>query len=191
MSTVPELPKAESVTRDGQPDGFVPARFFRPEVLEGGMTRLVVSVPMPDLQAVHTALVAALEPPFKLLYVQLTDRKRGVQLPKPIQRVAVELPRDRVLAALSEFRRLVYHDGRHQLWIRGAKGEQVVLEEVGQIYVYPDDFLFRDTLLAAGVPEGDGEELATRDYVRVTFDARCDEEEAQLMQQFHLIEWAG
>jgi hypothetical protein len=191
MSNLSELPKAESVTREGQPDGFVPARFFRPEVLQGGMTRLVVSVPMEELQRVHTALVQALEPPLKFLYVQLTDRQKGVQLPKPIHKVAVELPRDRVLDVLRTYQRLAYHDGRHQIWIRGAKGEQVVLEEVGQMYVYPDDFLFRDTLLGAGVPEGDGEEIGTRDYVRVTFDARCDAEEAGLIQDLHLLPWAG
>jgi hypothetical protein len=191
MSTTAVLPKAESVTREGQPDGFIPDRFFRPEVLQGGVTRLVVSVPMMDLEPVHQALVAALSPPLKLLYVQMTDRRRGVQLPKPIQRVAVEVPRDRVAQALKSYRRLIYHDGRHQLWIRGAQGEQVVLEEVGQMYVYPDDFLFRDTLLAAGIPEGDGEEMAVRDYVRVTFDAHCDKEEAQFIQEFHLIPWAG
>lgn len=184
-------PKAESVTREGQPDGFVPDRFFRPEVLQGGMTRLVVSVPLDDLEAVHTALVRLLEPPLKLLYVQLTDRVRGVQLPKPIQRVAVELPRTRVMEALETYRRLLYHDGRHQLWVRGNSGEQVVLEEIGQVYVYPDDFSFRDALLAQGVPEGDGAELGTRDYVRVTFDARCDAEEAALISELHLIEWAG
>jgi hypothetical protein len=146
---------------------------------------------MDELEMVHRALVSALEPPLKFLYVQLTDRIRGVQLPKPIQRVAVELPRDRVLDALTTYQQLIYHDGRHQLWIRGSRGEQVVLEEIGQLYVYPDDFLFRDVLLACGIPEGDGEELAIRDYVRVTFDARCDHQEASLIHNLHLMEWAG
>lgn len=191
MSAHEFQPKAESVTREGQPDGFVPPRFFRSEVLQGGMTRLVVSVPMTELEAVHRALVGALEPPLKMLYKQLTDRVQGVQLPKPIDRVAVELPKDRVLDALAEFRQLVYHDGRHQIWVRGNRGEVVVLEEVGQIYVYPDDFLFRDALLALGVPEGDGEELGARDYVRVTFDARCDQLEAQLIHDLNLVEWRG
>jgi len=191
MSSPALPPKAESVDVQGRPIDFVPPTFFRPEVLQGGVTRLVVSVPMEDLERVHRALVSMLAPPLKLLYVQLTDRVRGVQLPKPIQRVAVELPRTRVLDALQRFRRLAYHDGRHQLWIRGSAGEQVVLEEVGQVYVYPDDFSFRDTLLAEGVPEGDGKEMAVQDYVRVTFDAGCDEEEAALIDQLHLIEWAG
>jgi hypothetical protein len=184
-------PKADSVDIKGRPTGFTPETFFRPEVLQGGMTRLVVSVPMGEIERVHRALVALMEPPLKLLYVQLTDRVRGIQLPKPLQRVAVELPRDRVLAALRDYRRLIYHDGRHQLWIRGNSGEQVVLEEVGQIFAYPDDFMFRDCLLAQGVPEGDGAEMATQDYVRVTFDAACDAEEASLIAQLHLLEWAG
>ncbi len=191
MSTPALPPKAESVDAQGHSIGFVPPTFFRPEVLQGGVTRLVVSVPMDDLERIHGALVALLAPPLKLLYVQLTDRVKGVQLPKPVQRVAVELPRTRVLDALREYRRLVYHDGRHQLWIRGSAGEQVVLEEVGQVYVYPDDFSFRDALLAAGVPEGDGKEMAVQDYVRVTFDAACDEEEASLIRQLHLTEWEG
>ena len=191
MSITAFPPKADSVDIKGRPIGFIPSTFFRPEVLQGGMTRLVVSVPMSDLERVHRALVATMEPPLKLLYVQLTDRVRGIQLPKPIQLVAVELPRDRVLRALRDYRRLAYHDGRHQIWIRGNRGEQVVLEEVGQIYAYPDDFVFRDCLLAEGVPEGDGAEMATQDYVKVTFDAACDAEEASLIAQLHLLEWAG
>lgn len=190
--SAPTLPnKAESVHKNGQPDGFVPDTFFRPEVLEGGMTRLVVSVPLERLEAVHQALVATVSAPMKLLYVQLTDRQRGVQLPKPVQRVAVELPSDRVMSALQRYRRLVYHDGRHQIWIRGSAGEQIVLEEVGALYVYPDDFSFRDVLLGLGVPQGDGAEMATRDYVKVTFDAAADADEDGLLQELNLIEWAG
>ena len=68
---------------------------------------------------------------------------------------------------------------------------QVVLEEVGQIYVYPGDFLFRDVLLGLGIPEGDGEEMGARDYVRVTFDARCDQQEVNLVHELHLVEWMG
>ena len=38
-------PKAESVTVTGDPDGFAPPRCYCPEVLDGGFTRVVVSVP--------------------------------------------------------------------------------------------------------------------------------------------------
>jgi hypothetical protein len=186
----PLPPKARSVTQQGAPDGFVPPTFYAPEVLQGGHTRLTVSGPAARLEAAHKALVAALQPPLKLLYIQLTDRKTG-QLPKPVQRVAVELPRDRVLQALRDYRRLIYHDGRHQLWVRGNAGEQVVLEEVGMLYVYPDDFQFRDLLEGCGIPEGTGETLATRDYIRVEFLADADAEEAALIRDLHLIEWEG
>ena len=182
-------PKAQSVTREGEPDGFVPVAFHEPQILEGGFTRLLVSLPQRRLEEVHRSLVEALEPPLKVAYQQLTDRRAGIQLPKPRALVAVDLPRDRVLAALSRYRRLVYHDGRHQLWIRGAAGEQVVLEEVGVVFVYPDDPSFRSLLDETGVPEGKGETLAERDYVRVTFDAACDQEEDLLQHELGLVPW--
>lgn len=182
-------PKAQSVSREGVPDGFVPAAFHQPQLLQGGFTRLLVSVPQAQLESVHRALVAALEPPLKVAYQQLTDRRAGIQLPKPRALVAVELPRDRVLGALERYRRLAYHDGRHQLWIRGAAGEQVVMEEVGVIYAYPDDPSFRAVLVEAGVPEGEGETLAERDYVKVTFDAACDLEEDLLHHELGLVPW--
>lgn len=181
-------PKAQSVTRQGADDGFVPPTFYAPEVLQGGHTRLTVSLPGLRVKAVHKAIVAALTPPFKLLYQQVTDRQQG-QLPKPRTHVAVELPRDRVLDALDRYADLVYHDGRHQLWIRGAAGEQVVLEEIGMLYIYPDDFQFRDILEDNGVPEGGGESLATRDYIKVNFLAEADAQERALMQDLNLVPW--
>ena len=188
MSRLP--PKATSVTRQGAPDGFTPATFYQPELLQGGVTRLAVSAPVERLRVAHRALVEALQPPLKLLYVQLTDRTSG-QLPKPRQLVAVELSRDRVLEALDQYRRLVYHDGRHQLWIRGAMGEQLVLEELGVLYVYPDDFSFRDILEENGIPEGRGETMASRDYVRVEFLSEADAEERAMISSLNLLPWAG
>jgi hypothetical protein len=181
--------KAVSVTREGQPDGYIPPTHYAPQVLEGGFTRLLVSVPPERLEAVHRALFEALAPPLKVAYQQLTDRKKGVQLPKPRAHVGVELTRDRVRTALQRYRHLVYHDGRHQLWIRGADGEQLVMEEVGVIYVYPDDPSFRAVLEAQGVLQGTGETLDVRDYVRVTFDATCDSEEDELIEELGLVPW--
>lgn len=183
--------KAESVDRDGVPDGFQPPSFYRPEVLQGGYTRLTVSLPSDGLEVVHKALVAAMGAPLKLLYVQLTDRDAGTQLPKPRQLVAIELSAERVADVLTRFRALVYEDGRHQLWIRGPMGEQIVLEEIGMLYAYPDDLLFRDVLEAHGVQEGSGETLAERDYIRVRFDAENDAQEGELIEELHLVEWAG
>jgi hypothetical protein len=185
----PLPPKAESVTRDGEPDGFVPQAFYQPQLLEGGYTRLLISVPLDQLEPVHRALVSALKPPLKFLYQQLTDRRKGVQLPKPRSLVAVELPRDRVLTALERHRHLAYHDGRHQIWVRGAAEEQLVMEEVGILFLYPDDPSFRDVLEGLGVPAGEGPTMAERDYVKVTFDANCDPEEDQLFHDLGLVPW--
>ncbi len=181
--------KALSVDKLGQPDGFVPASFYKPEVLHGGFTRVSVSVPPDGLEAVHKALVKAMSPPFKLLYRQLTDREQGVQLQKPKDLVAVELGMDKLLGVLERYRALIYEDGRHQLWLRSSLDEQVVLEEIGMIYIYPDDLLFRDVLGAHGIGQGAGASMADRDYIRVRFDAANDEEEAGIIQELNLVHW--
>ena len=183
--------KAVSVDKNGQPDGFLPQSFYRPEVLQGGYTRLSISLPSDGLEAIHRALVSAMSPPLKLLYRQLTDRESGQQLQKPRDLVAVDLTVERMLSVLDEHRELVYEDGRHQLWIRSELGEQVVLEEIGMLYVYPDDLLFRDVLGAHGIQEARGQTLAERDYIRVRFDAANDAQEASLIQTLHLVEWRG
>jgi hypothetical protein len=70
-------------------------------------------------------------------------------------------------------------------------GEQVVLEEIGVIYAYPDDPSFRDALEALGVPEGEGPTLAERDYIKVSFNAAYDAEEEGIIQDLNLVPWAG
>ena len=188
MSILP--PKAVSVDANGAPDDFRPAPGWYGEVLQGGYTRLALSLPAEQVEAVHRDLVAALRPPLGLRYVQLTDRRSG-QLAKPRDHVALELHPDVLLAALGELRGLVYHDGRHQLWVRGAGQEQVVLEEIGMIYVYPDDPSFRDVLRSHGLPEGRIPTMAERDYVRVNFLASADAEERALIEGLGMRPWAG
>jgi len=185
-----ERTKADSVDREGRADGFVPASFYTREVLEGGYTRLVISLAPDRLEEVHRALAARLQAPVKVMYQQLTDRRSG-QLPKPISRVAVEVSTDRLLDALECYRRLIYQDGRHQLWIQGANRAQLVLEEIGIIYLYPDDPSFHEILDESGVDEGKGESMATRDYIRVNFLSECDAEETGLWQSLGMVEWAG
>ena len=182
--------KARSVDRNGDSDGFIPGNFFKAEVLEGGFTRLVISLSPDRLERVHRALVEEMQPPFKIMYQQLTDRGSG-QLPKPVSRVGVEVGRDRLLATLEFYRSLVYQDGRHQFWVRSVDGSQLVLEEIGMLYMYPDDPIFRDVLASQGVDEGDGETMATRDYVRVEFLKECDAEEKGLWQSLGMVVWAG
>lgn len=191
IPTTPAAPKAQSVTREGEPDGFQPADAFAPQVLEGGYTRLLISCDAAALPAVHRDLVLALEPPLKLLYVQLTDREVG-QLPKPRQLVGVDLEQGTVLATLRELEALIYRDGRHQLWLRGAAGEQIVLEELGVIYAYPDDPSFRDVCSRHGLVEDpQAQTMADRDFVRVSFLPEADAEEAKLVWTLGLREWAG
>jgi hypothetical protein len=181
-------PKAESVDEAGARDGFQAPRAYRSEVVGPGFTRLVVSAPAPDLAAVHQALVRCLEPPFRVLYQRLTDRTKG-QLPKPEHLVAVELGGRVVLDALASCAPLVYHDGRHQLWIEGCHDAKVVLEETGVIYVYPDDPSFRDVLAAHDVGEGDDRNVGDRDYVRVNFLVEADALESDLVKALGLKRW--
>ena len=181
-------PKAESVTVTGAPDGYTPPLQYTGKVLPGGYARLLVSAPAHRLAAIHQALVAELTPPLRVMYRQLTDRGQG-QRDKPVDYVGLELPPARVLETLQALAPLVYHDGRHQLWIAGRGQEQVVLEEVGVIYAYPDDPAFRDALDAQGVPEATGQTLAERDYVKVNFVASADPMEEELRRRLGMARW--
>lgn len=184
-------PKALSVTREGQPDGFVPPAVLVPQVLDGGYTRLLVSVPPEGLVALHQELLSLLTPPWKVLYVRLTDRAVG-QLEKPQQLVGVDLGPAAVMAALEECKELIYEDGRHQLWVRGHRGEQVVLEELGVIYVYPDDPASREVCERHGLVEQVRvTTMADRDYVQVNFLAEADAQEDRLRFRLGLQSWAG
>ena len=183
-------PKSQSVTKQGAPDGFVPPKAYQSQVLDGGYTRLEVSAPPAKLSFVHRSLVEKLQPPLKIRYVRMIDRVKG-QLPKPESYVAVEIGRGRMLEACKVCSVLFYHDGRNQIWIRGASNEQIVLDELGMIYVYPDDFLFRDVLDEIGWVEAKHETMAARDYVKVFFDPNADSEEQTLLQSLGMIRWEG
>jgi len=182
------IPKAQSVTPTGEPDGFVPPRAFRADAFPDGHTRIVVSVPPDELRATHLALVRVLSGKLGLRYVQLTDRKVG-QLPAPVGRVAMELDAARVLAALEARALLVWEDGRHQLWLRGTLGEQVILDELGLLHCSPDDPSFRDALASLGIPEGKPEMMDKRDYVRVAFCSEADEQEESLFAELKMLKW--
>lgn len=181
-------PKAESVDKTGKPDGFQPPLLWQAQVLDGGMTRLLVSAPPAALAPIHKALVAAMRAPLRVLYRQLTDRKTG-QHPKPMDFVGVEISHQKLADALDRFGALVYHDGRHQLWVKGEGPEQIVLEETGLVYAYPDDPAYRDALLGLGVPERKGTTMDTRDYVKVNFVASADQEEVELRRALGLVRW--
>jgi len=183
-------PKAESVSVEGELDGFEPSPNWRAEVIPGGYTRLEVSLPSSDIQAVHRALVAKLDPPLRVLYVQLTDRLAGIQLDPPRRFVALDVKSDQMDAALASNAPLIYHDGRHQLWIQGRGEDKVILEETGVIYAYPDDPSFRDVMADNKVPEGKAQTMADRDYVRVNFSAVGDAMEGQFRHAIGAVDYS-
>ena len=181
------VPKAVSVAKSGEPDGFLPEAAWFQEVLAGGYTRLTVSVPSERLETVHRALVRALAAPLRVLYVRLTDRAAGRRLDPPHRWVALDLEPNHLDAAMAGHRGLIYHDGRHQLWVQGSGEDRVVLEETGVMYVYPDDPSFRDVLTAQGLPEHRRQTMADRDFVRVEFSAAADAEELDLRSAIGLV----
>lgn len=182
--------KAESVDVNGEPDGFSPESCWTTEVIPGGYTRLAISVKNDRLEEIHRAIVQHLDAPLRVLYVQLTDRLAGKQLDPPRRFVALDVSPKIMDAALAEYRALVYHDGRHQLWIQGRGEDKVILEETGVVYVYPDDPLFRDLLQAQKIPEKKAQTMADRDYVRVNFLAEADALEGQFRQAIGAVSYS-
>ena len=181
-------PKASSVTVEGKPDGWVAPRSWRAQQAPDGSTRLVVSVPSHELEATHLALLSPLEAPWSVRYLKLTDRQSG-QLPKPETWVRMDVRPDTVRDAMAAARRLIWHDGRHQLWIRGRMGDQVVLDELGVLYAYPDDPAFQAAL--ADLPRSDAVGMDGRDYVRVELLAEADAEERAFIHALSLQPWKG
>ena len=182
-------PKAESVTAEGEPDGWTPETGYHGELDRRGPTRLVASLAWEALPRVHRALVSALKPPLSVLYRQKVDRKDPrPQTAPPRDFVAVDLPRERVLDALEDHGPLFWSDARAELWVRGSLGEQLVLDQDGVVYCYPDDPSFRDVLEGAGVAETSVRSMADRDYVKHWFRAECDVHETGLIADLGLQE---
>ena len=177
-------PKASSVLADGQPDTWISPRCWRAQVAPDGSTRIVVYVPAEELPDWHLRLIQAMGAPFGVAYMQLTDRRVGSPHPVPQRYVGIEQPAEKVVEALKQAGDLIWYDGRHQIWVRGAFGEQVVLDELGVLYCYPDDPSFRDALLE--LPESTATGMDSRDYVKVHFRAEADAQELQLIQALHL-----
>lgn len=182
-------PRAESVTKEGEDDGFVVLPGWMSEATPDGDTRIVASVPLADLPRVHAALVRVLTEPLGVLYRRKINRRNpGPEGAPPQDFVALQLPRPRVLDALTASAVLVYSDARAEVWVRGAMGEQVVLDEDGLLYCYPDDPSFRDVLAAEGVPAHDVSTMNDRDYVKHWFRAEADAAEDALIATLRLTE---
>lgn len=179
--------KSISVTVEGEAEGYEPPLCWRGEVAPDGMTRLVVSAPDGKLRELALALAEGLSSPVSVRWVQMVDRRKELQHSKPKSFVAVEKPRSQVLAAMRRCSTLLFDDGRGQLWLRGKFREQILLDELGMIWIYPDDPSFRDILEGLGVPEDDqAVTMGERDYVKVLFEARADGEEELLIRTLGL-----
>lgn len=175
-------PKASSVTEAGRSDGFKPPLAWFRQAFPGGATRLMVSAPPARLPEVHRALVASLAPPLGLLWRQKVDRRDPrPQGAPPRDHVALELPTEQVLEALKECSILAYEDARGELWLRDRYDAQLVLDDDGLIFCYPDDPSFRDALAAQQVPEQQVQTMADRDYVKHWYRPEADAEEAGLI----------
>jgi len=181
--------KAISVTIEGEPDGWSPEACYHGELDPRGPTRLVASVPADQLPRVHEALIRCLQPPLSVLYRQKVDRRN----PKPNGApprdfVALQLSDDHVLSAITKHSMIVYGDARAELWVRDNLNAQVVLDQDGMLFAYPDDPSFRDALDGAGVPEATHQTMAERDYVKHWFHAEADAHEDGLMENLGLQE---
>jgi len=191
---MPNGPKAVSVLASGESDGWQPLPGWYPEMTPDGETRLTVSVAVDRIVDVHRALIEAMEAPLSLLYRQRIDRaavEQGQAPPQgapPRDFVAVSLPHGRLVAALEDAADLIYGDARCEVWVRGARHDQIVLDEDGVIYAYPDDPAFREALIAMDIEEGDVDTMRDRDYVKHWFRPECDEVEGRLVTQLGLTE---
>lgn len=184
-------PKAQSVTEKGEDDGFVIEEAWESQTDDSGMTRLLVSVPTDRLREVHLGLLGALGSPLSVLYRRQIDRRD----PKPNGAppddfLAPDLSLEEVSAALVEAGDLVWHDARCEVWVRGVMGEQVILDQDGMLYAYPDEPAFRDALTVLGVVERTVPVLLDRDYVKHWFHGSCDALEDGLLRRLDAMEVA-
>jgi hypothetical protein len=181
--------RAQSVTVEGVHDGFEPPLAWGVERTPQGETRLVISVPPAQLPQVHQRLLAAMAPPLGVLYRQKVDRQQPRPEGAPAKDLlALELAPGRVLEALQACSDLVYGDARAELWLKGDLGEQLVLDQDGMVFAYPDDPSWREALAAAGVPEDEAQTLNERDYVKHWYHAENDAQEAEFVARLRLTE---
>ena len=180
--------RAESVTPEGVSDGWTPNLFYRVQA-EDGQQRIAVSAPADELGRVLRGLVAAVGESVSVLYRQKIDRRD----PKPQGHpgrdfVALDQQQQAVQAAFLAADGLLACDARSEVWVRGSGGEQLVLDQDGQLFVYGAGDSVIDALASLGVPLGDGPMIGERDYVKHWFFADYDAEEDGLMRSLALTE---
>lgn len=182
-------PKAESVLEDGTSDGWEPVAGFVRDIGPDGQTQLIASVPVRHLLPLHQELVRILAPPLGFLYRQVIDRRDPKpQGTPPNDWVALELGTATVVDVLARYTDLLHHDARCEIWIRGALGDQVVVDTDGLLFCAPDDPAFRDVLLGNGLVEDVRQTIADRDYVKHWFHAEADALEEAFVRTLRLVQ---
>lgn len=183
--------KAQSVTQDGDLDGFVPPTCYYSERDPGGATRLVLSAPVDELRRAHQALVRDCAEPLQVLYRQVVDRRDPKPEGTPSRDfVGLGMSADEVIEAFTAADSLLYRDARCEVWVRDAGGAQVVLDCDGLVFIYPDDISSRTVLDDLGILMERSQTIANRDYVRHAFHASCDAVEDAFIEGLHLTEVA-
>lgn len=186
-----KTPKSESVDAQGQPDGWAPMAGFVRDVGAQGRTQLVISAPTGFLLDIHLQLVGELQAPLGLLYRQVVNRRDPGPVGGPARDfVALELSHATVRDALTRFTDLLHHDARCEVYVRGALGEQIVLDQDGMLFCQPADPAFEDVLLASGFIPDISTTIADRDYVKHWFHHRNDALEDELIANMGLVEVA-
>lgn len=184
-------PKAQSVTKDGDVVPYTPPTLYYPEIAPGGATRLVVSAPLGTIQKVHKALIEACQPPLKVLYRQVVDRRDPKPQGEPARDfVGLGLDTEEVVEAIERADVLFHQDARAELWIRDEVDAQVVLDCDGLLFVYPDDVAARDAIAGLGIPLDRKPTIANCDYVKHNFLADADALEDAFIEGLHLSEMA-
>lgn len=187
-----KTPKSESVDAKGQADGWKPLAGYIRDVGSQGRTQLVVSAPSEFLLDTHLQLVGELVAPLGFLYRQIVDRREPGPSGAPARDfVALELTHAIVRDTLRRYTDLFHHDARCEIYVRGAMGEQIVLDQDGMLFCQPADPVFEDALLASGFIPDVSVTIADRDYVKHWFHHHNDALEDELMSSLGLVEVAN
>ncbi len=133
---------------------FAYADTYARERLADGTERLRVG-----LRARHAAvlrdLVAALAPPYKVLYVLHTSRTGAVCA----RYESDGLDRSTVERSLAQYGAFFEGDARHDVWLHSAGGGTLVLDRYNLLYAYGPLSAFERVLRAAGVGVGQAPEV--------------------------------
>ena len=131
-------------------DSLLPTS-YQGQILEGGFTRIEISSQSDDLSKIYKALVESFTFPCKMRYLKLTDRQEG-QYQNPKSYVAVNIRKDMMLQFWSNYKSCCIMMGDISCDI-GVEWRATCLDELGVLYLSPDDFHFRDVLTELAIPE--------------------------------------